>query len=566
MPRSSSDKTDTVTQQWRGWSLRAKVTAVAVSVLVFGLTMAGVGTAPLLYNVLVAGVDSSVIQLNQADFSKVAVPQADDGSTPSAPTPTPIGLGNFVAIYDQDGDFVAMSGDSAQSAPELPPNLPLASAITHENAPFTLPSEDNKAEFRATVAVHTTADGTLFTQLVAAPLTPAQRSVASFVGIYSIIAIIAVLLGALLTNWLVTLAFRSLRQVEATALSIASGDFSQRMSDIAPGTEVGSLKAALNTMLARVDQAISERDRSVSQMRQFVGNASHELRTPLVSLRGYAELYRMGAISDDEDVARAMDRIEKEAIRMSSLVEDLLELARLDEHKALPHTAVDLRLVAADAALDLQAAAPDRTVTVIDTCDEWQPTTSPKAESAASRTEVAHPKSKRVPRTGPRRGFIGLLGNRAEASPTPLAEDDATAAEPEVIEYPRAPIAWGNENQIRQVVTNLLGNARRFSPSGSPIEIGIGLSSNDNEHSAWIAIVDHGEGIPEQLRQKIFERFWRADTSRTRETGGSGLGLAIVASLVEQLSAKILVSETPGGGATFRVNFPLAPSSAQPEQ
>ena len=68
-------------------------------------------------------------------------------------------------------------------------------------------------------------------------------------------------------------------------------------------------------------------------MRRFIGDASHELRTPLVTVRGYAELYRMGAISGDEDVARAMDRIEKEAMRMGVLVEDLLALARLDERR-----------------------------------------------------------------------------------------------------------------------------------------------------------------------------------------------------------------------------------------
>ena len=76
----------------------------------------------------------------------------------------------------------------------------------------------------------------------------------------------------------------------------------------------------------------------------------------------------------------------------------------------------------------------------------------------------------------------------------------------------------------------------------------------------WISVIDHGEGIAPQLREKIFQRFWRADTSRTRETGGSGLGLSIVASVVDALHGSIVVSETPGGGATFRVAFPLAQS------
>jgi two-component system OmpR family sensor kinase len=74
----------------------------------------------------------------------------------------------------------------------------------------------------------------------------------------------------------------------------------------------------------------------------------------------------------------------------------------------------------------------------------------------------------------------------------------------------------------------------------------------------WVEIIDHGEGVPDQIKDKIFQRFWRADTSRTRETGGSGLGLSIVASIVEALHGSVGVTDTPGGGATFRVSFPLA--------
>ena len=109
---------------------------------------------------------------------------------------------------------------------------------------------------------------------------------------------------------------------------------------------------------------------------------------------------------------------------------------------------------------------------------------------------------------------------------------------------------------MRQVVANLLGNARRFSPEGSPIELEVGVDVATQ--MGWIAVVDHGEGVPEAIRQQIFERFWRADSSRARETGGSGLGLAIVASIVEALHGSVRVLDTPGGGATFRVAFPLA--------
>ncbi len=121
----------------------------------------------------------------------------------------------------------------------------------------------------------------------------------------------------------------------------------------------------------------------------------------------------------------------------------------------------------------------------------------------------------------------------------------------------------GDENRIRQVVTNLLGNARRFTADDSPIELRVGVDAR--ARMGWIEIVDHGEGVPDQIKDKIFQRFWRADTSRTRETGGSGLGLSIVASIVEALHGSVDVVDTPGGGATFRVAFPLADARAAAE-
>ena len=174
-----------------------------------------------------------------------------------------------------------------------------------------------------------------------------------------------ILLGAATTQLLVTSTFAPLRDVERTAARFAAGDYSQRLGGATPNTEVGRLNRSLNTMLARIDRAFADRQRTVEQMRRFVGDASHELRTPLVSLRGYAELYRMGALAETADVAQAMDRIEREAIRMGELVEDLLELARLDEAKPPQLLPVDLLPIAQDAALDASASAPNRRVTVV---------------------------------------------------------------------------------------------------------------------------------------------------------------------------------------------------------
>jgi two-component system OmpR family sensor kinase len=110
-----------------------------------------------------------------------------------------------------------------------------------------------------------------------------------------------------------------------------------------------------------------------------------------------------------------------------------------------------------------------------------------------------------------------------------------------------------NEGQIRQVLVNLIENAKRFSPKRGSIEIAIGQKTDDE---LTLEVIDHGEGIPKQLREKVFERFYRADNSRNRDTGGTGLGLAIVKEIVTLHKGRIEVRETQGGGATFRVKLP----------
>jgi two-component system OmpR family sensor kinase len=131
-----------------------------------------------------------------------------------------------------------------------------------------------------------------------------------------------------------------------------------------PRTEVGRLGLALNAMLTQIERALAERRASEDRLRRFLSDASHELRTPLASIRGYAELFRIGAAREPADVEKAMVRIEQESARMGTLVEDLLTLARLDEERELVREAVDLSRLAADAAHDARAAAPDRAIDV----------------------------------------------------------------------------------------------------------------------------------------------------------------------------------------------------------
>ncbi len=534
--------------------------------LAVGLIAAGFGTAVFLRNTLIANVDTQIDALARTD---VAAPLLEfsvaDGALQTTPVDSAPLTDYFVAIYGPiAGELLGTAGGRGESEPVLPESFSLDIAQSKELEPFTLLSEDGEDEFRATIAVQELPGaGILYTQLVALPLAATNQVVAQYIGIYSLLAMIILIASAFLTRWLVTLTFRSLGQVESTAMAIAAGDFSQRLTDIEPmTTEVGRLKSAINTMLGRVDAALSERDSSVKQMRRFIGDASHELRTPLVTVRGYAELYRMGAISGEEDVDQAMDRIEKEAMRMGVLVEDLLALARLDERRDVAIGPVDLRPIARDAALDVRATSPLRPVSVFDTTIVELPPSAPLPEEVDS-TQAARrrggPPTSAIVRAGG--GALSLLRRR----PRPVPASQANSAQelpavspvaPAAVGGGTPPIVLGDENRIRQVVANLLGNARRFTADDSPIDLRVGVDTVAG--MGWIEVADHGEGIPEQIRDKIFQRFWRADTSRARETGGTGLGLSIVASIVEAHHGAVSVSDTPGGGATFRVAIPLA--------
>ena len=155
---------------------------------------------------------------------------------------------------------------------------------------------------------------------------------------------------------------RSLQPIDqmiVTAERIAAGELSERAPVPQPASEVGHLGTALNQMLDRIEEAVDAKTASEARTRRFAADASHELRTPLTSIRGYAELYRQGARSPEE-VARAMGRIEHEAVRMGDLVGDLLLLARLDQGRPLERDDVDLTALVLDAVAAAKAVEPDR--------------------------------------------------------------------------------------------------------------------------------------------------------------------------------------------------------------
>lgn len=601
----------TLADRWSRVSLRTKITGVTVLMLTVGLLVSGIGTAAMLRSYVEAQLESKLSAIASGELDKYF-----DGGPGSDRDTVDLDFSAaaddvFIALYDaRTGEFRDHNWKDRDPStyPMLPERLTQGEVYAWNSSSgyrvFSLYDTSGEPTFRGVYAV-VTADqqGGLAPVIVAISSRDTERILAAYLTIFLGFGLGVVLVGALLTRMLVTSTFAPLREVERTAAAIADGDFGQRLGGATPNTEVGRLNRSLNTMLNRIDRAFRDRARTIDQMRRFVGDASHELRTPLVSVRGYAELYRMGALQTPDDVAQAMDRIEKEAIRMGGLVEDLLALARLDEAKPMDLAEVDLVPLARDAALDAMAANPGRVVTVI-APEEVRTGSSdvvpadvevdldaanarPGGPIALAGATLARLRGRRTgaPAEGAgraRRGGRGTRGAGTAATrtgelavtaptrtgelvvPAPMSSSPGSGARAEAPIVPvRRAIVLAEENKIRQVITNLMGNAMRFTPEDSPIEIRV--SVDDGAERAVLEIVDHGEGIPPQIREKIFQRFWRADTSRTRETGGSGLGLAIVSSIVTAHNGHVDVVETPGGGATFRVALPLAGSTAAPQ-
>jgi two-component system OmpR family sensor kinase len=359
--------------------------------------------------------------------------------------------------------------------------------------PFTVPAEDGSTTWRMVAVALPGGSVAIF----GTDLATDERVIGRLVWIEVIVGLIVLAVLGAAGYVLVRNSLRPLTEVEATARAIAAGDLSRRVPEGNERTEVGRLATSLNGMLSRIEtafraqQASEEQARgSETRMRRFVADASHELRTPLTSIRGFAELYRQGAVRSDEDVRRLMERIEAEGARMGLLVEDLLLLARLDQQRPLSFGPVDLAAIAGDAVHDAKAVQPDRPIAL---------------HLEESLTDV--------------------------------------------------PVVRGDEHRLRQVVGNLVTNALTHTPAGTRVTVSVGQAPDD-PGVLVLRVADEGPGMDPADAERAFERFYRADASRTRSAGGTGLGLAIVSSLVAAHGGSVGLDTTPGTGSVVTVRLP----------
>jgi len=467
--------------------LRVRLVALLVSVLLVALTLTSIATSAVMRRQLMDSTDRDLNAAAEPTASQVLSQLFNRRQQGILPT-------NYaVRFMPTDGSAAfAVNPTGEPLHPDIP-TLALNDPRVQHGTIFTVGSTDGEMRWR--VVPGQLRDGSA-TFTVAVPLRGVDTTVQRMLS-FAILIGLAVIASCALLGWYgVRRAFRPLTQIEDTAAAIAAGDLSRRIPEPAAQDEVASLSRSLNAMLAQIEQSFAVREASEERMRQFVADASHELRTPLAAVRGYAELYRQGAVTSPEDVASTMRRIEDESIRMGGLVEDLLLLTRLDRQRPLERGPVDLTVLAADAVQDVRALDPGRQVRL-----------------------------------------VGLSGS----------------LEPTTIE--------GDEAKLRQVVTNLVGNAVNHTPAGTGIEIAVGSVEPGR---ARLEVRDHGEGVDPVKARKVFERFYRADPSRVRGNGGgNGLGLAIVAAIVGAHHGQVGVAATPGGGATFVIDLPTANSQKE---
>jgi two-component system OmpR family sensor kinase len=278
------------------------------------------------------------------------------GGAPPGFNPPP---GTYGQRRDASGKVIGHEnfnyGQSSVSEPKLPKHIPLNTFTTVGSVASGGPN------FRVYARQDPEDSGVT---IVAVPLTETDQTLDRLLLVEALVIAVALIALGATAFFVVRLGLRPLSRIEVTAGQIAAGDLSRRVSPATTKTEVGRLGLALNAMLERLEQAFAARTASEERLRQFLADASHELRTPLASIRGYAELFRLGAVKEPDEVANAMRRIEEESGRMGVLVEDLLALARLDEHPEREPQAVDVAALARDAVQDARARAPEREISL----------------------------------------------------------------------------------------------------------------------------------------------------------------------------------------------------------
>ncbi len=348
------------------WSLRNRLILAAVVLTALAISASDFAANTALRSYLISQVDQELLSISGGSLTRLdragieEENESNEGSPfrefrPLRGVPTSAS----VTLLDVDGNLIGRVGGDLSKEQIAVVGMTISEVQEKGNKPFTIKGDDGQPDVRAVAQVLPTGLGSV---IVANSLAEVDRTLNRLGFFFLILGLLALLAIALVSRWIIAISLKPLEAVEETAEAIAAGDLSARLPAAKPDTEVGRLTTALNTMLGRIEESFAARVSSENKLRRFVADASHELRTPLTAIRGFAELHRQGAVVGEEKTKELVGRIEKESIRMSSLVEDLLLLARLDQSREMAQDPVDLNALLVEAVASAKAAGPNHPI------------------------------------------------------------------------------------------------------------------------------------------------------------------------------------------------------------
>ncbi|KRC52027.1 histidine kinase [Leifsonia sp. Root227] len=367
---------------FRSWTLRSRVVLVVVAMLAVLGAVIGTVSVVALQGYLISRLDGQLTSAlvrgqHAADRINAGGPTSPQAAgvvqTPGQPT------GTLGAVRSASGGLlfppVVLADQPTTTNQPLEPKQVTINGLAlltvpSDEKPHTVDLGEALGSYRIAAARLDNGDSVI----IGLPLSDVNATVSQLTLVIVLVTLAGLIFAFLIASFVVRLAMRPLARVAGTAQQVAEmpldrGDVALSVrvpeADTDPHTEVGTVGAALNRMLGHVASALTARQASEQKVRQFVADASHELRTPLASIRGYAELTRRSPHELPTDVTRSLGRIESEATRMTSLVEDLLLLARLDEGRELDRDPVDLSMLLIDALSDAHAAGPDHSWSIV---------------------------------------------------------------------------------------------------------------------------------------------------------------------------------------------------------
>ena len=358
------------------WSLRNRLILATLALATIAITASDLAATNSLRSFLISQADNqlnevvqtSLLRLDRAGIEPEAELEDKNSFRPLRPL-SGVPTTTAVTLLDLSGNVVGQVGGQFANSIDIKEfhKLTPAEVLKNKGKPFTIPGADGEPDIRAVARILPSGVGTV---VISVALDSVDRTMRGLAGIYFLISLIVIIAIGFVARSLIKLSLKPLNKIEETAAAIAEGDLSARLPEVNPNTEVGRLTGSLNTMLSRIEESFAVRTESENKLRRFVADASHELRTPLTAIRGFAELHRQGAVTGEDKTKELISRIEKESIRMSSLVEDLLLLARLDQSRELTIDPVDINHLVNEAIASAKAAGPSHEITLKSSSDE----------------------------------------------------------------------------------------------------------------------------------------------------------------------------------------------------